>query len=129
MVKNFKRTAGLFLLPVLVLLTAMPRAEANSFAGTQYNIYLYNSDIASATMSFEANLSMFIDAYDGFGYYLPLGTAFVASYWSPNYNDTKDLFLLMSGMVFADYIWGWGLFFPNYRLTSAFFFSGYAATQ
>ena len=107
----------------------LPQAEANSFAGMQYNIYLYNTDVASANMSFEANLSMFIDAYDGFGLYLPLGTVFVASYWSPNYNKTHDLFLLMNGMVVADYIWGWGLSFPNYRFTSMFFFSGYAATQ
>jgi len=114
---------------MIVLLTMLPAAEANSFAGMQYNIYLYNTDVASANMSFEANLSLFIDAYDGFGFYLPLGTAFMASYWSPNYNDTKDLFLLMSGRVFADYIWGWGLFFPNYQLTSMFFFSGYAAVE
>jgi len=107
----------------------VPQAEANSFAGMQFDIYLYNTDVASANMSFEANLSMFIDAYDGFGLYLPLGTAFVAWYWSPNYNKTNDLFLLMNGMVIADYIWGWGLSFPKYQLTSAFFFSGYAVVE
>lgn len=127
--KTYKRATGFLILSIIVLFMLPAQAEANSFAGMNYNIYLYNSDVASANMSFEANLSMFIDAYDGFGYYLPLGTAFVASYWSPNYNNTKDLFLLMNGIVIADYIWGWGLFFPNYQLTSAFFFSGYAATQ
>lgn len=114
---------------LIMLSLAQPRAEANSFAGMQYNIYLYNTDVASANMSFEANLSIFIDAYDGFGYYVPLGTTFVASYWSPNYNKTNDLFLLMNGVVLADYIWGWGFTFPNYRFASIFFFSGYAATQ
>jgi hypothetical protein len=128
-VKTWKRARGILTFAALVLFMAPSQTEANSFAGMRYNIYLYNSDIASANLSFEANLSVFIDAYNGFGFYLPMGTVFAASYWSPNYNKTKDLFLLMSGMVAADYIWGWGLSFPDYRLNGMFFFSGYAATR
>jgi hypothetical protein len=127
--KIFRRATGFVGLSIIVLVMMLPHAEANSLAGMEYSIYLYNTDVASATMSFEANLSMFIDAYNGFGYYLPIGSAFVASYWSPNYNKTNDLFLLMNGIVIADYIWGWGLSFPNYRFTSMFFFSGYAVMQ
>ena len=134
-VKIYKRITGFLLLTIIVLVMVQPKpaeadiAAGNSFAGMKYTIYLYNTDETSATMSFEANLSMLIDVYDGFGLYLPLGPTFVGLYWAPNYKKTNDLFLLMNGMMISDFIWGWGFAFPKYQFTSIFFFSGYAATQ
>ena len=30
-----------------------------------------------------------VDAYDGFGLYLPIGTLFTAFYWAPNVRSRK----------------------------------------
>lgn len=92
--------------------------------GMKYTIYLYNADLGSTGISFEENLSLIVDAYDGFGIYLPIGTLFTAFYWAPNYNKEKDLLLIFNGAVLSDFICGWGLFLPNYSLTSLFLFFG-----
>lgn len=98
--------------------------KPNALIGMKYTIYLYNSEIGSTGISFEENLSLIVDAYDGFGIYLPIGTLFTAFYWAPNYNKEKDLLLIFNGAVLADFIYGWGLFLPNYSFTSIFLFFG-----
>ena len=114
------------LLPiVLPCLASAQRELGNEFAGRQYTIYLYNSDEGKAIISFEENMSMTIDVYDGFGVYTPLGTLFIGTYWAPNYSNKNDLFLIFNGGIIADYIGGWGLAFPGFQLTGVFFFFGY----
>jgi hypothetical protein len=98
--------------------------KPETLMGMKYAIYLYNADVGSTGISFEENLSLIVDAYDGFGIYLPIGTFFTAFYWAPNYNKEKDLLLIFNGAVLADFIYGWGLFLPNYSLTSIFLFFG-----
>jgi hypothetical protein len=98
--------------------------KPDALMGMKYNIYLYNADIGSTSISFDENFSLIVSAYDGFGIYLPIGSIFSAFYWAPNYNKEKDLLLIFNGAVFADFISGWGLFLPNYNLTSLFLFFG-----
>jgi len=124
-VNPYKKITVFLLLTITGLFAVAPQAEANNFAGMKYTIYMYNTEETSATMSFEANLSMFIDAYDGFGIYLPVGQTFTAAYWAPNYKNTNDLFLLVTGVVASDFIGGWAFTFYNYRLTGMFLYSGY----
>jgi hypothetical protein len=124
----FKETiicTTLLLLCVLPRLASAQRDLGNEFAGRQYTIYLYNTDEGKAIMSFEENMSLTIDVYDGFGLYTPLGTLFIASYWAPNYRNKNDLLLIFNGGVISDFIWGWGLALPGFQLTGIFFFFGY----
>lgn len=98
--------------------------KPDALKGMEYTIYLYNSDIGSTRISFGENLSLIVEAYDGFGLYMPIGAFFTAFYWAPNYNKEKDLFLIFNGVALSDFISGWGLFLPNYTLTSLFLFFG-----
>jgi len=129
--KRYCRTVNFLVIQLFLLFVLTPMTVdagynfANSFTGMKYNIYLYNTEEASTTMSFEENMSLVIDVYDGFGLYLPIGNMFIALYWSPNYSDKNDLFLIFNGMVISDFIAGWGLALPNYQFTGIFFFFGY----
>jgi len=114
----------------LLLIAFLPTAHAIdnkqiSFIGARYDIFLYNSDVGSTVISFEENMSLVIDAYDGFGLYLPIGPIFLGLYWAPNYHDEDDLILFFDGLVLADFIFGWGLALPNYTYKGIFLFFGY----
>ena len=65
-------------------------------------------------------------AHEGVGVYLPAGNIFTAVYWAPKTQEQQDLFLIFNGLVVGDFIMGWGLSLPNYQLTNAFLFFGYA---
>jgi hypothetical protein len=98
--------------------------KPDALMGMKFTIYLYNADIGSTGISFGENLSLIVDAYDGFGIYLPIGSLFSAFYWAPKYTTNDDLLLIFNGAVLADFISGWGFALPNYKLTSLFLFFG-----
>ena len=113
----------------LSLFTATPayadRNPGNSFASKNYAVYLYNAEEGSTTISFEENLSLVINAYDGFGLYIPIGNLFFALYWAPKYHEEDDLLLIFNGVLVSDFIEGWGVVLPNYKFTGIFLFFGY----
>ncbi len=114
----------------LSLLRAAPgytvELKPNALTGSSYTIFVYNSDIGSTSISFDEDLLFTLEAHEGVGVYLPIGTVFTAFYWAPNFDETSDLVLMFNGLALADYIIGWGLSFPNYQLQGAFLFFGHA---
>ena len=129
--KRYFRVGGFLVIQLflLAMLTALPvHADhnfGNTFVGKKYSVYLYNTEEGSASISFEENMSLVIDVYDGFGLYLPLANLFMAIYWSPNYHEEDDLLLIFNGMVVSDFIEGWGLVLHNYKFTGILLFFGY----
>ena len=100
--------------------------KPNALTGSTYTIFVYNSEIGSTSISFNEDLLFSLEAHEGVGLYLPIGTVFTAFYWVPNFDETSDLFLIFNGVALADFIIGWGLSFPNYQIQSAFLFFGHA---
>ena len=100
--------------------------KTSALTGSSYTIFVYNSDIGSTIISFDEDLLFTLEAHDGVGLYLPIGTIFTAVYWAPNFDEKSDLILMFNGVALADYIIGWGLSFPNYQLQGAFLFFGHA---
>ena len=100
--------------------------KTNALTGSSYTIFIYNSEIGSTSISFDEDLLFTLEAHEGVGLYLPIATVFIAGYWAPNFDEESDLFLLFNGVALADFILGWGLSFPNYRLQGAFLFFGHA---
>ena len=100
--------------------------KTNALTGTTYTIYLFNTQGGSTSISFENDLLFTVDAHEGVGMYLPVGGIFAAVYWAPKTQEEEDLFLIFNGAVLGNYIMGWGLSLPNYQLTNAFLFFGYA---
>lgn len=101
--------------------------NGGSVLGNSYNTYLYATyaDDSSVEFSFEENLSLLIDIYDGFGIYLPVANLFFATYWAPDYSNKKDLSLILSGVVISDFIVGSGIAFRDYQFHGFFLFLGY----
>lgn len=128
---HYCRIVKIFALQLFVLLWVIPAhlhadiTPRNSFVGKNYSVYLYNTEEGSTSISFKENMSLVIDAYDGFGLYLPIANLFTALYWSPNYKDEDDLLLIFNGMVVSDFIEGWGLVLHKYHFTGIFVFFGY----
>ena len=100
--------------------------KTNALTGITYTIYLFNTQGGSTTLSFENDLLLTVGAHEGVGVYLPAGSIFAAVYWAPKTQEQQDLFLILNGLVLGDVIMGWGLSLPNYQLTNAFLFFGYA---
>jgi len=98
--------------------------QPTALTGMQYTIFLYNLEIGATNISFEENMSFMVEAYNGFGLYLPIGTLFTAFYWAPNVLDEYDRLLLFNGVVIADFIGGWGI---DVNASTLFFFLGYEA--
>jgi len=98
--------------------------QPTAIKGMQYTIFFYNLEIGSTNISFEENMSFMVEAYNGFGLYLPLGTLFTSFYWAPNVLDQYDRLLLFNGVVLADFIGGWGI---DFNASNLFFFLGYEA--
>ena len=97
-----------------------------ALTGSTYTIFLYNTETGSTSIAFEEDFLFTVEAHEGVGLYLSFGSIFIAVYWAPNTQDKRDLFLLFNGLVFGDFIMGWGLSLPNYQLTNAFLFFGHA---
>lgn len=100
--------------------------KTNALSGSTYTIFIYNSEIGSTSISFDEDLLFTLEAHEGVGLYLPIGTIFIAGYWAPNFDEESDLFLIFNGVALADFIIGWGLSFPNFQLQGAFLFFGHA---
>jgi len=100
--------------------------KTNALTGSTYTIFIYNSEIGSTSISFDEDLLFNLEAHEGVGLYLPIGTVFIAGYWAPNFDEKSDLFLIFNGVALADFIIGWGLSFPNYQFQEAFLFFGHA---
>jgi hypothetical protein len=100
--------------------------KTNALTGITYTIYLFNAQGGSTTLSFENDLLLTVGAHEGVGIYLPAGSIFAAVYWAPKTQEQQDLFLILNGLVLGDFIMGWGFSLPNYQLTNAFLFFGYA---
>jgi len=101
--------------------------DGGTVMGKSYNTYLYAAyaDDSSIKISFEENMSLLIDVYDGFGLYLPLANLFFAIYWAPDYDGKKDLSLILTGAVFSDFIAGTGIALRDYQFHGLFLFFGY----
>ena len=100
--------------------------KATALKGSTYTIFIYNSEIGSTSISFGEDLLFTLEAHEGVGFYLPIGSIFTALYWAPNFDEENDLFLIFNGLALADFIAGWGFSFPNYQIQSAFLFFGHA---
>ena len=123
--------AQLFILTIMVPSHAYAddgNGNGGSVIGISYNTYLYASyaDDSSIKLSFEENLSLLIDIYEGFGLYLPAANLFFAIYWAPDYSSKKDLTLILSGAVFSDFIAGTGIAIRDYQFHGLFLFFGYS---
>ena len=118
----------LFIIILIVPVKGYAQDDAGgTVIGKSYNTYLYASyaEDSSIQMSFEENMSLLVDAYDGFGLYLPVANLFFAIYWAPDYDGKKDLSLIITGVVFSDFIAGSGIALRDYQFHGPFLFFGY----
>ena len=130
----YHRSVQLLLIQLFLLLIVMPmRVDADSgdenpLIGRKFNTYIYATyaDESSTTISFEENMVLLIDIYDGFGLYLPIANLFIANYWAPDYYNRKDLFLILNGTAVLDFIAGGGIDLRDYQYYGVFLFFGYA---
>ena len=119
---------------LFIIILAVPingyadNGNEGTVVGKSYNTYLYATyaDDSSIKFSFEENLSLLIDIYDGFGLYLPVANLFFAVYWAPDYSNKKDLSLILTGAVFSDFIAGTGIALRDYQFHGQFLFFGYS---
>ena len=130
----YHRSVQLLLIQLFLLLIVMPmRVDADSgdenpLIGRMFNTYIYATyaDESSTDISFEENMVLLIDIYDGFGLYIPISNLFIAIYWAPDYHNKKDLFLILSGAAVSDFIAGGGIALRDYQYYGLFLFFGYA---
>ena len=114
--------------PACLMMTSPSAALAEDLAGRSYKTFIYSdiSDEASINLSFESNGSFLIDAFDGVGLYLDMENIFIAAFSAPNFNEKKDLMLVLSGMTVVDYLTGMGIAFVDNDFHDVFFLFGYA---
>ena len=124
--KLFLAVIVCFLLSFTSAKSSAIELKTNALMGTTYTIYLFNTQGGSTSISFENDLLFTVGAHEGVGVYLPVGGIFGAVYWAPKTQEQQDLFLIFNGIVLGDFIMGWGLSLPNYQLTNALLFFGYA---
>lgn len=115
-----------FILTVVSTKSHGSELKTNALMGSSYTIFIYNSEIGSTSISFGEDLLFSLEAHEGVGLYLPIGSIFTAGYWAPNFDEESDLILIFNGVALGDFIIGWGLSFPNYQLQRAFLFVGHA---
>ena len=123
-------TLLIFMIPLTVFADGV---NENVLMGRNFKIFIYGeiADKASATISFKENFNLLIDAYDGFGIYVPTGNVFAAIFSAPdysknNYGETNDLFLILSGAVVSDFMGAVGLAYINYEFDGVWLIFGYA---
>lgn len=112
----------------LVLVCRVGPAGAQQISGRAFTTYIYSDLIAepSTTVTFETNGTMLISGFAGFGLYAAAGGVFTGFFSAPNYNDTDDLVLLLSGAVLGDLLGGAGMALENGEMYGWFGFFGYA---
>ena len=131
--KVYKKAIKLLLIQFFLLLSILSikgyAEDGNGITvvGKEYNTYIYATyaEDSSTTITFEENLALLIDVYDGFGLYLPIANLFIAVFWAPDYHSKKDLFLILNGAIFSDFIGGGGITLRDYQYFGAFLFFGY----
>jgi len=131
----FYKTSKIVTLFVFCMLLLMCRAAYaqegdGSVAGKKYKAFIYSpeADKVSITITFQENLTLLIDVYDGFGVYVPAGPAFAAIFSAPRYNKEDNLFLILSGVVVTDFLSGVGVSLVNFEFAGTFVVFGYTDT-
>jgi len=128
LIRGLQKPVVACMLCAVVLLPAIGHAQEDPIVGNRFKVFIYSDSVddASMTITFNSNLTLLIDAYDGFGVYVPMGTMFAGAFWAPNFYETEDLVLLTTGVVVSDFLSGMGIAFRDQEFYELFFFSGYA---
>jgi hypothetical protein len=98
-----------------------------SVSGKKFKAFIYSpqADKVSISITFQENLTLLIDVYDGFGGYIPAGPAFAGIFSAPHYKKEDNLFLLLSGIMVKDFLGGVGVSLVNLEFDGPFVFFGY----
>ena len=127
--KKYYQLQGLMAVAIICIVCVIPiSANAqNSVTGKEFKTLIYapNIEKATTTITFDENLTLLIDMYEGFGVYAPLGPTVVGFFSAPKYNKVDDLVLLISGVVVADFLSGIGISLQNFQYAGIFAFFGY----
>jgi hypothetical protein len=104
--------------------------EDGSVAGKKFKAFIYSSqaDKVSISITFQENLTLLIDVYDGFGVYVPAGPAFAGIFSAPHYQKEDNLLLLLSGVLVTDFLSGVGVSLVNFEFAGTFVVFGYTET-
>jgi hypothetical protein len=126
-------TKALIALTALLLVMNSSAGAADgdgSIAGKKFKAFIYSSDAdkVSISITFQENLTLLIDVYDGFGAYVPAGPAFAGIFSAPHYKKQDNLFLFLSGVMVADFLGGVGVSLVNFEYTGTFLVFGYTET-
>jgi len=122
--------AAVLALAAIIISAAVPgQANAEGVTGREYSVFIYSQYFAepASTITFKDNGVFLISAYSGFGMYLALPGSVVAVFSAPEFEQYRDLIMVMAGAVLGDFIYGTGISFVNGAFTELFLFSGYAA--
>jgi len=129
---RINKSAAFFIFCILFLMCSAAYAQEGdgSVAGKKYKAFIYSpeADKVSITITFQENLTLLIDVYDGFGVYVPAGPAFAAIFSAPRYNKEDNLFLILSGVVVTDFLSGAGVSLVNFEYAGTFVVFGYTDT-
>jgi hypothetical protein len=130
----FYKTSKIVTLFVFCMLLLMCRAAYaqdgnSSVSGKKFKAFIYSpqADKVSISITFQENLTMLIDVYDGFGAYVPVGPAFAGIFSAPHYKQQDNLLLFLSGIMVMDFLGGAGVSLVNFEFAGIFVFFGYIA--
>jgi hypothetical protein len=104
--------------------------EDGSVVGKKFKAFIYSpqADKVSISITFQENLTLLIDVYDGFGVYVPAGPAFAGIFSAPRYQKEDNLLLLLSGVRVTDFLGGVGVSLVNFEFAGTFVVFGYTDT-
>ncbi|MCX5903323.1 MAG: hypothetical protein NTV89_07595 [Proteobacteria bacterium] len=97
-----KKALVVFAFMLLLMSSSAGAADGDgSVVGKKFKAFIYSpqADKVSITITFQENLTLLIDVYDGFGAYVPAGPAFAGIFSAPHYQKEDNLFLLLSGVL------------------------------
>jgi hypothetical protein len=105
------------------------QAAAETVTGKKYSVYIYSRYVPepAATITFKADGVLLLSSYSGFGKYFSLANGVAAVFSAPEYQEYKDLFMVIAGATLGDFIYGAGVSFTNGSYSETFLFSGYVA--
>jgi hypothetical protein len=126
---KINKIAALFVFCILLLMCRAAYAQDgnSSVSGKKFKAFIYSpqADKVSISITFQENLTMLIDVYDGFGAYVPAGPAFAGIFSAPHYKKEDNLLLLLSGIMMMDFLGGAGVSLVNFEFAGTFVFFGY----
>lgn len=126
-----KSVTMVMLVLVLIGITAAApgQASAATVTGKKYSVLIYSQYVPepAATITFQASGVLLISSHKGFGRYAAVAEGVVAIFSAPEYAVNKDLFMIMTGLLLEDFLFGAGITFTNGAFSEIFFFSGYEA--